>query len=355
MLQSYSDSTQQCTVNYGDQSAIDTFSVDGGILSKETTHSYPRLGLFPVTLSCTNEFGVTTELCSAPAAESGVPYENLALNADAVIAMNGAVDGSVVVYVDGTPVLPGNVVTNATHVRLVNSPLTATSGEHWVTLRQSSTGLLLLMKVYNVVRPVQTVAVATASDGVKVGETTTVTLTVQRGERMFVSLSYGDNQTELIYITEAPATVTRDHAYADLGSYNVTAVVANDVSELTASTIASIERKIILATMTVKNVTSLGAPVEFSFVVDPTVSPAMPISVTFEYGDDYSETVKLAAPYTHSYAYARSDAQLLNLNEFACSVLSLRLVGVRRSGAVCVLTCQCSTHSVLRFNDGPLF
>jgi PKD repeat protein len=302
-MQAHSDGNQDCTINYGDQSAVRSLSVASGTFVTNETHGYPSLGLYPVTLTCTNQFGVTTGTATAPGVKSGVPYESYAKGVDVTVAATGVDSKSIQVLVDGSPT--SNFVANASQLILSRS-LFQTVGEHSVVLKQSATGLTLLAQVFEILQPVVDVLVTTESDGVELGQPTVIKLTVQHGDRMFVSLSYGDGQSELIYLASAPATVTRSHVYQALGPYPVTATVVNDVSSATAATVASIERKIVSASMTVTNVTLLGQPTTFTFVVDPTVTPAMPISVTFDYDDGNTGTVKLAPPYVYTYTYARS-------------------------------------------------
>lgn len=64
--------------------------------------------------------------------------------------------------------------------------------------------------------------------------------------------------------------------------------------------------------MTVTNVKLLGQPTTFTFVVDPTLTPAMPITVRLDYDDGTEvETVTLGVirpvftPLTHTHTYAR--------------------------------------------------
>jgi PKD repeat protein len=226
------------------------------------THAYSALGLYPVTLTCTNQFGVTTGTATAPGVKSGVPYQSYAKGVDVAIAAIGIDSGSVRVFVDGSSTPTSNFVANASHLILSNS-LFQTVGEHSVVLKQTATGLTLLAQIFEILQPVTDVLVTTESDGVELGQPTNIKLTVQHGDRMFVSLSYGDGQSELVYLASAPATVTRSHFYPALGPYPVTVTVVNDVSSATAATVASIERKIVNASMTVSNVTSLGQPTTF--------------------------------------------------------------------------------------------
>lgn len=267
---------------------------------------YPGLGLYRVTLTCDNQFGIASNVTVAPGVKPDVQYESHARGTDVVIAAAGANAGAFDVYVDGVPTTAG-LVANSTHL-VLNAALFQTVGEHSVVVKPASgTGPTLLTKIFDVVQPIATVAVSTGTAGVELGQPSTVILTVQRGDRLFVSLSYGDGQTESVYLLAGPATVTRDHVYSALGAYPVTATVANDVGSVVVSTVASVERRIVNASMTATNVTSLGQATTFSFVVDATATPQMPISVTFDYGDGSSAaTVKLAPPlYVSTYTYAR--------------------------------------------------
>jgi len=64
--------------------------------------------------------------------------------------------------------------------------------------------------------------------------------------------------------------------------------------------------------MTVTQVKLLGQPTTFSFTVDPTLTPAMPVTVRLDYDDGTeAETVTLgvmrpvATPVSHTHTYAR--------------------------------------------------
>ena len=71
------------------------------------------------------------------------------------------------------------------------------------------------------------------------------------------------------------------------------------------------ERPIRSVSLSVTNVKLLGQPTTFTFTVDPTLTPAMPVTVRLEYDDGNEETVTLgvqrpvASPLTHTYTYAR--------------------------------------------------
>ena len=105
-------------------------------------------------------------------------------------------------------------------------------------------------------------------------------------------------------------TLTRQHSYTSLGKFTARLTVANALGKHEVVRIVSVERPIQKTTMTVTNVKLLGQPTTFTFNVDPTLSPAMPVSVRLDYDDGTVETVTLgvmkpvatALVHTHTYA-----------------------------------------------------
>jgi len=73
----------------------------------------------------------------------------------------------------------------------------------------------------------------------------------------------------------------------------------------------SVERPIRKAIMTVTNVKLLGQPTTFTFTVDPTSTPAMPVTVRLDYDDGTVETVTLGTmkpvvtPVKHTHVYPK--------------------------------------------------
>jgi len=105
--------------------------------------------------------------------------------------------------------------------------------------------------------------------------------------------------------------LTFRHSYASLGDYNVRLTVANAVGKEEVLRQVSVVRPLQRASMTVTMVRLLGQPTTFSFKVDETLTPAMPITVRLEYDDGEEETVFLGSirrefsVVTHTHTYAK--------------------------------------------------
>jgi len=138
-------------------------------------------------------------------------------------------------------------------------------------------------------------------------------------------------------------TLTRRHSYLSLGKFAARLTVANALGVHEVVRVISVERPIrkvsmtvtsrsfvsrsrrvtmsrSSASMTVTNVKLLGQPTTFAFTVDPTLTPAMPVTVRLDYDDGTdAETVTLgtmksiATPMTHSHTYDRFMSCLLDL------------------------------------------
>jgi len=115
----------------------------------------------------------------------------------------------------------------------------------------------------------------------------------------------------------SPLTLTRRHSYSSLCRHVVRLTTANCHGAEEVLTVVSVERPIRRASMTVTNVKYLGQPTTFAITVDPTVVPAMPVTVRLDYDDGSpQETVSLgeqlcsavnpvASALMHTHTYAR--------------------------------------------------
>jgi len=312
-IQAYSPRQKTCTVDYGDSSSSpDVFAqLTDPIFSVERPHRYPGLGCYAVSLTCENSFGSSSETAVAVGAEPGSRYQNHAKGRDLVIPMAGA-DGSVgdvVVNVDGTNVTE-RVRISRTHVTIGQVLLEAT-GEHRVTFKTAQ-GLTFLERVVNVETPISSVLLTVDKHATQVNQSVELVVSVMKGDNLFVNLSYGDGNSELFFVESTPFRQTRRYTYSSLGKYTARLKVANALGVGEVLRVVSVERPIRRVSMTVTNVKLLGQPTTFTFNVDPTLTPAMPISVRLDFDDETEETVTLgvmkpvATPLVHTHTYAKS-------------------------------------------------
>jgi len=310
-LQAYSPRQKRCTVDYGDESDSEVFDeLTDPIFSVSQTHQYPGLGFYAVSLACDNKFGTSSETAVAVAAQPGLRYQNVVKGIDLVIPVAGADGsvGSVVVYVDGATVSSG-VRINNTHVSISKS-LLATTGEHAVTLKTAG-GFTFSSKIVNVETPVSGVLLNPSKEATLMNRSVEFVVSVMTGDNMFVNLSYGDGHVEIVYVQSSPVTLTRRHSYMSLGKFAARLAVANALGVHEVVRVVSVERPINRVIMKVTSVKLLGQPTTFTFTVDPTLTPAMPVTVRLDYDDGNEETVTLGAmkpvatALTHTYTYAK--------------------------------------------------
>ena len=113
-------------------------------------------------------------------------------------------------------------------------------------------------------------------------------------------------------LQSSPLTLIRRHSYSSLGKHTAWLTVANALGRQPVSRIVSVERNLRTASVKATSVKLLGQPTTFTFTVDPTLTPAMPVAVLLDYDDGTSETVTLgemrdrAVALSHSHTYARS-------------------------------------------------
>jgi len=69
-VQAYSPRSKRCSIDYGDDSDTDVFDdLTNPIFNLEQTHEYPGLGFYPMSLTCENSFGRSSETAVAVAAQ----------------------------------------------------------------------------------------------------------------------------------------------------------------------------------------------------------------------------------------------------------------------------------------------
>lgn len=252
-IQAYSPRQKRCSVDYGDDSDSEVFDdLTDPIVSLESKHQYPGLGFFAASLTCENSFGRSSETAVAVGAERGCRRENLSKGVDLVIPVAGA-DGSVgrvAVYVDGVAVTDG-VRVNSTHV-VVGQALLATTGEHTVVLK-TAVGVTFFCRIITVETPISGVLLSldNYTCAVQPNQSVEVRVTVMAGDNVFVNLSYGDGNFELVYVQSCPVTLTRRHLYSSLGEYSARLTVANAIGVQEVMRVVSVERPIRKVSMTV--------------------------------------------------------------------------------------------------------
>ena len=319
-IQAYSPRQKTCSVDYGDQSESDVFSeLTDPIFSLERTHQYPGLGCYDVSLTCENSFGTSSETAVAAGCEPGLRYHYIAKGTNFVVPVAGA-DGCVLeVLVDGKAVSNG-VLMNSTHVTISHTLLAAT-GEHIVTTKTTG-GLICSRKIVTVETPCGGVLLSLGSYATQVNHSVEFLVSVMEGDNLYVNLSYGDGNFEVFYVQSAPVTLTRRHSYQSLGKFTPSLTVANALGVCQVARMVSVERPIQKAIMSVTNVKLLGQPTTFTFTVDPTLTPAMPVTVRLDYDDGTVETVTLGAmkpvvtPVKHTRIYPK--LVLLVASRFIC-------------------------------------
>ena len=225
-IQAYSPRTKRCSVDYGDASDAVIFDeLTDPIFALEHEHHYPGLGFYPVSLTCENSFGPSSATAMAVGAEPGLRYEYIVKGVDFAIPVAGA-DGRMVVYVDGVKASDG-VRVSSTHVNVSRS-LLATTGEHTVAL-QTAAGLTFYSRIVTVETAVSGVLLSPDFQAIQMNQSVEFTVSVMAGDNMYVNLSYGDGNVELVYVQSSPMTLTRRTPIRDLDCDNDLDIVNFDV------------------------------------------------------------------------------------------------------------------------------
>jgi len=210
-MQAYSPRQKSCSVDHGDQSDSDVYDqLTNPIFSEQHPHEYSALGFYAVSLTCEDSFGTSSDTSVAVGAEYGIRYHNVVKGVDFVIPVAGGDDsvGSVVVHVDGATISDG-VRINSTHV-IISRTLLATTGEHKVILK-SAGGITIATKVVNVEAAISGVLLSSVNHAAQLNQSVEFQVSVLEGDNLFVNLSYGDGNFELLYVQSSPLTLSRPH------------------------------------------------------------------------------------------------------------------------------------------------
>jgi len=88
-------------------------------------------------------------------------------------------------------------------------------------------------------------------DAIQLNQTVEFTVTVMTGDNMFLNLSFGDGNYELMYVQSAPVTLTRLNPFRSYGKKTARLTVANSLGIHEVLRVISVDRLIRKASMTV--------------------------------------------------------------------------------------------------------
>ncbi len=317
-LDAYSTKTKQCSVKLRPGVQEDYSDIDQLVFSTDLTYTYPSIGLYPVTLTCSNDFGNSSDSEVALSLNPNLEFESLTRNSTLTIPVSGVGEtfDNIVVMIDDED-KTGEVIKSLNVVQ-VHPDVFEFSGEHSVMVL--SHGKVLLNKVFNLVRGIDTVSIEAGVIHATVDQVIDVDFVLGKADFLHVSIDYGDGTMERLLIpsTDDGIRMEKKHSFSRLGKYIIQIDVANDVSSYHSEQMVSIERPIHNAEMRCGNVTWLGTPSPCTFYVDMSQTPAMPFTVTFDYGNTVVETVDLGEqndtvrPVAHQYVYPQYGIYKIN-------------------------------------------
>ena len=309
-VSAYSPQVKSCTLAYGDGSNITYPPSSDFIFDDEEQHAYTGIGYYNVTLQCYNDFGASGANTTAVSVYPFLLYVNMVRLDGISIPYTGS--GDVQVVADGIGTQNGLSVTSQA-VSINDEVVFNACGEHVLQLKSSNSGVTFFKQIYNINARIEQLSVTSNVLANQIEQNITFTIVIAKGDELHINISFGDGVTNLLYApgSSTPLTIVQTHSYSTLGKFDFTVTVANDVSQQVVKETVSIERPIEKAVMYGLNVTSINDSTTFTSEIDLDKTPAMPVSVVFNYDDGNTAQVLLgsqspvAGPLTHSYRYGK--------------------------------------------------
>ena len=276
--------TQQCRINFGDDStgSDSNFTNVGSIFDENVIHRYDAIGFYDVRFECWNDYGQLDFRQTIMAADPVTGYEYRSIDLDIQVPVVGSST-----YVDDVEVLINYqsvpVVVSSDNVT-ISRDLFLSSGENVVQIIGNNK--VIFTKIFNLQEPIDDVTISTDQEHVTADTLINFDYNIAQGDSLQIEIDYGNGTLEYLQSTspESPLVIRRQHAYSELGIYDVSLLVANDISWLKATQLVSIERPIQHAVLWAENSTQIGAPTTFKLDVDLDLTPAMPVKVRLKLG-----------------------------------------------------------------------
>ena len=243
---------------------------------------YDAIGFYDVRHECWNDFGVTSANVTVTAIQPIPEYDHKLRQADVHIPIKNARAH----WRDLQVVINGNDTASrliGQNVSIGNEQFVV-MGENLVEIKGQ--GRSMFTKVYNTQQKIGNLRMNLSKMHTTPDDVIELTFEIDSGDFAHVQIDFSDGHKQYLYvpfITSAGSfAIVRNHSYAELGFYDVTFIVSNDVSWQQVTTGVSIERRIQVATLSAVNTTVIGIPTVFSLDVDKHVTPAMPVQVGCE-------------------------------------------------------------------------
>ena len=280
-----------CILNLGDGNMKNYNDLTGLVHSKRVAHTYETVGLYDISMACTNKDGTTQAVVITPSINKSMDYETKTLGQNVIVPFYGVDSHASIVDVDINYATLGEgkaILANA-EIDIPGGEFSH-SGEYLLQLK--SKNAVLRQRVVNLQREIVSTDIVANLLHTEIDTPIQFVFKIFGGDRVHVLIEYGDGEEELLFVPltspKGPVMIHRNHTYTALGKYTVSLTVANDVSTSVANKLMSIERPILDASANARNVSFLGEPAEFIFQVDSGVIPAMPIRVDFDFGNGES-------------------------------------------------------------------
>ena len=296
--------------------------------AEDMTIKFHETGYYIVTFICENDIGSQSTTQLAKAVNPRLLYESFNFSSSVNFDFIGGNSSNIQLFVDG--VFQMNGIDFTTRNITIDRRIFKTVGEHSVVLK-SPLGFPFIQKIVNVIKPIRNVSFTASNISSQINQIITFSIGIVDGDEIYLEVSYGDGISELFYIpsVNTPMTIVRNHAFTKLGKYDLMIFFANEISQQVLYQSVSIERPIESAVMTYTNVTILGQPTTFTFVIDSDKTPVVPVQLNINYGDGNESNVLMepsmkSFAFNHTYIYRKYGIYRVSV-ELKNNISSLRL------------------------------
>lgn len=308
-LTAFSETAINCTVRL-DKNSISTYS-SIYVLNKNYNYIFPEIGFYNSSFTCSNSFGTSSLEYLVTASSRSTTMQSIQLSADEYFAfqvLSGKNNIKIFLNNMAADYLANNI--NGTQV-IMRSDALKPAGEYCISLK-SVFNEPIANYIFRVLAPLDNIVLTGKSFSAQVGEPMNFVAVVSQGDQIYLSFSCGNGRSQMFYYPyfSSPIQVRVNCTYSNLGSYNISLHVANDISQKFFGKEVSIERSLSACNWTATNATHLGLSTSFKFSVDAGKIPPNSVYLSINYGDGVTDNLTLvsennASIFKHSRVYPK--------------------------------------------------
>ena len=293
-LTAFSETAINCTVRLDKNSILADGSLH--VLNKNDYYIFPESGFYDSSFACSNSFGTSSLEYLVTASNRSTSLQSIQISADEYLAfrlLNGKNNVNIFLNNIAADYIANNI--NDTHV-IIRSDALKPAGEYCISLK-SIFNEPVINYIYRVLAPLENIVLTGRTFSAQVGELINFVAVVTQGDQVYLSFSCGNGRSQMFYYPylPSPIQVRVNCTYSNLGSYNISLQVANDIGQKFFGKEVSIERSLNACNWSATNTTHLGVSTLFAFSVDAGKIPPNSVYLSINYGDGATDNLTLVS------------------------------------------------------------